>query len=142
MARLKVSDEWWTSPCDSDNGALVIATVREDLDNVFATGKYEYRVEVTWHYDGDEKGMPLESDSQLMEAATDALNAAFNADPVAVMTEIYTGDNERNWVFYTRSLHIFQRKFNEALSGLDPMPLEFDVTHDPDWEEYRLAADG
>ena len=140
MARLKVSDEWWTSPSEAENGELVIVTVREALDNVIETGKYEYRVEVTWRYDGDDKGMPLDHDSELMEQATDALNAAFNADPVAVMTEIYTGADERNWVFYTRSLHIFQRKFNEALAGLASMPLEFDVTHDPDWEEYRLAA--
>ncbi len=59
--------------------------------------------------------------------------------PLASVTEIYTGAGERNWVFYTRSLHIFQRKFNEALATLPAMPLAFDVTHDPDWDEYRLA---
>jgi hypothetical protein len=40
-------------------------------------------------------------------------------------------------VFYTRSLHIFQRKLNEILAPFPAMPLEFYAADDPDWEEYR-----
>ena len=42
-----------------------------------------------------------------------------------------------NWVFYTRSLHIFQRKFNEILAPLPAMPLTFRAEEDPQWEEYH-----
>lgn len=133
---MKVSDEWLTAPTASESGAMVIVTVRTEIDELRLSGKYNSRVEVTWRYAGDEKGMPSVADSNMMEQATDALNAAFNADPVAVMTGIYTGENERNWVFYTRSLHIFRRKFNEALAALPAMPLEFDVDDDPQWQHY------
>lgn len=34
------------------------------------------------------------------------------------MTGIYTGDGERNWIFYTLSLPIFGSKLNEALAPL------------------------
>ena len=58
-------------------------------------------------------------------------------DAVNVMTGIYTGDGQRNWVFYTRSLHIFQRKFNEAMAPFPALPLQFEAEEDPDWQEYR-----
>lgn len=72
-----------------------------------------------------------------MEEVTDVLQDCFDRDPVAVLTGIYTGDGQRNWVFYTRSLHIFQRKFNEALAPFPALPLEFEAEEDPDWQEYR-----
>lgn len=137
MAKLRISDDWWTAPAQGENGNLILVTGRRAMDNVIATGLYRYRVEVTWPYEGDEKGLPVYADSKLMEGVTDSLNECFDSDPVAVMTGIYTGDGQRNWVFYTRSLHIFQRKFNEALVPFPALPLEFEAEEDPDWQEYR-----
>ena len=68
---------------------------------------------------------------------------AFNMDysvciiVMAILTGIYTGAGERNWVFYVRSLHIFQRKINEILAPFDQLPLEFYAEEDPAWDEYR-----
>lgn len=137
MAKIRISDDWWTAPAEADNGHLVLVTGRRGMYNVIATGLYRYRVEVTWPYDADEKGLPTYADSKIMEEATDSLNASFDRDPVAVMTGIYTGDGERNWVFYTRSLHIFQRKFNEVMAPFPTLPLQFEAEEDPDWQEYR-----
>ena len=137
MAKLIISDDWWTAPAEGEKGNLVLVTGRRSLDNVIQTGLYRYRVEVTLPYDGDSKGLPSYADSKVMEQVTDALNESFDRDPVAVLTGIYTGDGQRNWVFYTRSLHIFQRKFNEALQDLPALPLEFEAEEDPDWQEYR-----
>lgn len=137
MAKLTVSEDWWTAPAEGDDGRLILVTGRRGMDNIISTGHYRYRVEVTWRYDGDDKGLPQYGDSKVMEEVTDALNACFDSDPVAVMTGIYTGDGQRNWVFYTRSLHIFQRKFNEVMSPFPTLPLEFEAEDDPDWQEYR-----
>jgi len=137
MARLKINDEWWTAPAEGDDGRLILVTGRRGLEHVIATGHYRYRIEVTWPYSGDEKGLPALADSKVMEAVTDALNEAFNRDPVAVLTGIYTGDGQRNWVFYTRSLHIFQRKFNEVMAPFPQLPLDFEAEEDPEWQEYR-----
>ena len=137
MAKLRISDDWWTAPAEGDNGGLILVTGRRAMDNVIATGLYRFRVEVTWRYEGDEKGLPNYTDSKVMEEVTDAMNNTFDRDPVAILTGIYTGDNERNWVFYTRSLHIFQRKFNELMSPFPALPLEFEAEEDPDWQEYR-----
>ena len=137
MAKLSISEDWWTAPAEGDSGRLILVTGRRGMDNVIATGLYRYRVEVTWRYEGDEKGLPAYADSKIMEEVTDALNDSFNRDPVAILTGIYTGDGERNWVFYTRSLHIFQRKFNEVMSPFPTLPLAFEAEEDPDWQEYR-----
>ncbi len=137
MAKLRISNDWWTAPAEGENGSLILVTGRRAMDNVIETGVYRYRVEVTWHYDSDGKGLPQFADSKVMEEVTDALNESLDRDPVAVMTGIYTGDGQRNWVFYTRSLNIFQRKFNEVMSPFPTLPLQFEAEEDPDWQEYH-----
>ena len=129
MAKLKISNDWWTAPAEGENGTLVLVTGRRALENVIGTGLYRFRIEVTWRYEGDNKGLPSYADSKVMEEVTDALNESLDRDPVAVMTGIYTGDNQRNWVFYTRSLHIFQRKFNEVLAPFPTLVLTFPAEH-------------
>lgn len=137
MAKIKIPNEWWSAPAQSDDGRLIIVTGRRGMDELMAMQVYNYRIEITWHYDADNAGMPDYDTSVLMEQVTDALHATFDRDPVAINTGIYTGAGERNWVFYTRSLHIFQRKLNEILAPFPTMPLEFYATEDPNWEEYQ-----
>ena len=52
------------------------------------------------------------------------------------MTGIFTGNGQRDWIFYTLSTHIFGRKLNEALSDLPLLPLSVYCENDPDWQEY------
>jgi hypothetical protein len=137
MAKLKISDEWWTSPAETDNGKSIIVTGRRNMEPVMATGKYNDRVEVTWKYEGDGRGLPDEKTSKIMGQVHDAFVTEFEKDPVAVLTGIYTGDGERNWVLYTQSTHIFERKFNEALAEFPLLPISIYVEHDPEWKEYR-----
>ena len=137
MGRLKLSDEWWSAPTEAENGRVIIVTGRRDMDEARALGVFNYRVEVTWTYESDRNGMPRYKTSMLMDEVNTALSECFRKDPVAIITGIYTGDGERNWVFYTRSLHIFQRKFNEALAQFEQLPLTFYAEEDPKWTEYE-----
>lgn len=136
MAKLKIPNEWWTAPAESEDGQLIMVTGRSGLEQVKATGVFVYRIEVNWAYKPDDKGMPDYATSRLMEQVTDALEAEFSKDPVAVNTGIYTGAGERNWVFYCRSLHIFQRKINTILEPFETLPLTFHAEEDPEWAEY------
>ncbi len=130
------NEDWWTSPTDAENGSLIMVTGRRDVNKFRDNPKFSIRVEVTWKYDGEANGMPDVATSQLMEEVHDALIAVFDKDPVAVLTGIYTGDNRRDWVFYTLSTHIFQKKLNEALAPFPLLPLEIYAENDPDWAEY------
>lgn len=129
--------EWWTAPASADNGKLIMVTGRKDVEKFRKNTKYSIRVEISWKYEGDGSGMPLLKDSELMADVTDRLQHAFKKDPVAVLTGIYTGDNERNWIFYTLSTHIFGRKLNESLESLPLLPLEIKCVNDSDWKEYE-----
>lgn len=134
---MKISTDWWTSPTESDSGRLIMVTGRRGLENVISTGKYNVRVEISWPYQGDASGMPDVPTSTLMEAVTDAINEVFKKDPVAIMTGIYTGDDERNWIIYTKNQHIFNRRLNEALAPFDLLPITLYAENDPEWNEYR-----
>lgn len=137
MAEKKDSIErqdWWTAPAESDSGELVMVSGRRDVQRFRDNPRFSIRVEVTWRYDG---AMPGRETAELMEQAQQALQEAFSRDPVAVLTGIYTGAGERNWVFYTTSTNIFGRKLNEALALLPELPLSIYAENDPEWEEYR-----
>jgi hypothetical protein len=95
--------DWWTCPTESESGKLIMVTGRRDIEAFRRNPKFNIRVEVTWKYEADASGMPDVQTSELMEKVNDQLEATFDKDPVAVLTGIYTGDGERNWVFYTHT---------------------------------------
>ena len=133
---MKYTDKWWSYPAESDSGKTVIVTGRDLVDEYRDSGKYIYRIDVSWAYNSLPDGMPEEEDARLMEEATDALLDAFKKDRVALMTGIYTGDGKRDWVFYTKNLKIFSLVFNKALEELPTIPIVIDASEDADWEEY------
>lgn len=130
------SNDWWTSPTEAENGKLIMVTGRRDVDTFRNNPKFKIRVEVTWPYAGDANGMPDLPTSELMESVQEALQTSFKKDPVAILTGIYTGDNRRDWVFYTLSTNIFGKKLNEALAPFDLLPISIYTENDPDWAEY------
>ena len=89
-----------------------MGTVRTDVAKFRSNPKFIYRIDISWPYTPDAKGMPDETQSELMEQVQDALESAFAKDPVAVLTGVYTGEGARDLVIYTLSPHIFQRKLN------------------------------
>lgn len=121
-----------------------MVTGRKDVNKFRTSGKYKIRAEITWKYQGNNAGMPDEPTSVVMESVQEALEETFRKDPVAVMTGVYTGDDERNWIFYTLSVHIFGKKINEALAPFDLLPITIYTENDPNWAEYdemRIASE-
>ena len=133
--------EWWTSPTESNDGQLIMVTGRKDIEKFKTNPKFSIRIEITWQYNPDGKGMPDEAQGQLLEKITDAFTETFSKDPIAVLTGIYTGAGERNWVFYTLSTYIFEKKLNLALSDFELLPLKIYAENDPSWQEYNEMKD-
>lgn len=130
-------NDWWTCPTESEDGRLIMVSGRRDIDVFRRNPRFKIRIDITWRYsDSPEANMPDEQTAKLMEEVTDALNAELAKDPIAVMTGIYTGAGERNWVFYTLSTNIFNKKLNNALASLPLLPLIISAENDPDWLEY------
>lgn len=133
---MKLSEDFWTYPAETESGKTLIVTGRDNIDAVRLSGKYPYRVTVSWDYTPLPDGFPDKETADLMEKADEALRTETRKDPAAVITGIYTGDGIRDWVFYTRSLHIFRNILNRALEHLPLLPLRIDAVEDPEWEEY------
>ena len=134
-----MDENWWTTPTEAENGNRIIVTGRDDVDKFRSSGKYIYRVEVIWRNEGG--GMPPAADAELMQEATEAMQQAFHRDTVGVMTGIYTGDGQRDWIFYTKSLPVFNTVLNRALQELPALPIVIEAYADPDWEEYSVMRD-
>ena len=130
------SNDWWTCPTESEDGRLVMVTGRRDIEKFRNNPRFNIRVELTWPYDENASGMPDNATAKTMEEITDSFNAILDKDPVAVMTGIYTGAGERNWVFYTLSTNIFNKKLNEVFAPYPLLPLHIIAENDPEWAEY------
>lgn len=138
---MKNSDKWWTYPAESENGKTVIVTGHDDIDAFRESGKYIYRIDVSWNYNSLPDGMPEDEDARLMEQVTDRFLSELKKDKVAVMTGIYTGDGRRDWIFYTKNLGIFNKVFNKSLEELPTIPFLIEAEEDRDWEEYLHMRD-
>ena len=134
---MKLTEDFWTYPAETESGKTLIVTGRDNIDSVRESGKYPYRVTVSWDYTPLPDGFPDKETATLMEQADEALRYETRKDQAAVITGIYTGDGRRDWVFYTRSLHIFRNILNRALADLPLLPLSIEAVEDPEWEEYR-----
>ena len=132
---MKLSDEWFTALSQNDNGQLITVSGRDELTEFVNSGKYNERAEVTWKYDGDEKGMPPESIAKQIEAVEEALRHVMEKDKLAITTAIYTGGGEKTWVFYTRTARVFGERLNEALASFELLPIPIYTEVDPGWEE-------
>lgn len=138
----KPSEIFWTYPAEAESGKTLIITGRDDVEAFRTSGKYPFRINIQWDYEAGADGMPAsEEQIALMEEATDLLLAETRRDTAAILTGIYTGDGRRDWMLYTRSLHIFRNILNRAWASLPEIPVEIDASEDPDWEEYSEMRD-
>lgn len=125
---------WWTAPAEAPDGEVVMVTGRDNIDKFRDSGKYNDRIEVTWPYEGG--GMPGEEVASLMEQADDALRAELKKEKAVILTGIYTGAGQRNWVFYVKNPRIFQSLLNRAWAELPLLPVSISAERDPEWQEY------
>lgn len=126
--------QWLTYPTESnDSGRNIIVSERQDLEKFRNNKRFVYRITMGMPYAGDAKGMPDEPTSDIIEQVTDRLNDVLVKDPIAVLIEVSTGDDRREWVFQTLSLGIFNKKLNEALAPLPPLKLDFEAEEDADF---------
>lgn len=134
---MKLSDKWFTSLSEDEQGRLVTVNGRLELDEFIQSGKLNERVEITWKYEGDAMGMPDTATAENMEKVQEALKKAMEKDKLAILTGVYTGSLQKVWVFYTRTVRVFGERLNEALAPFELFPIEIYTEVDTEWEEYK-----
>ena len=135
---MKLGDVWFSAIAEAENNDhMIIVSGRTEIEPFIQSGKFKERVEITWKYEDDSKGMRNETTGKLMEEVLTVLTLAMEKDKLAIFTGIYTGDGERTWVFYTRNIPAFGRMLNETLAPFETLPLTIYTEKDPEWNEYR-----
>ena len=133
---MRLSNEWFTALSENETGQLVTVSGRDELTEFVQSGKFKERVEITWKYEGDEKGMPSESLAEQMEEVQETLRKAMEKDKLSILTGIYTGGGEKIWIFYTRTVRVFGERLNEALASFELLPISIYTEVDTAREEY------
>ena len=133
---MRLSKEWFTALSEDEKGQLVTVCGREELTEFVKSGKFKERVEISWKFEGDEKGMPSDELAGKMESVQEAMAKAMEKDKLAILTGVYTGGGEKTWIFYTRTVRVFGERLNEALESFELLPIEIYTEVDPEWDEY------
>ncbi|MDO4771835.1 DUF695 domain-containing protein [Porphyromonas sp.] len=135
----KVNDEMITVLLEGehDPDKMRFLLVRKELLPHLETGKYPYRIEVRWAYEGDGKGMPQEAVGAQMEAFEEALRPPMERNKLALLAYVSTGEGLKEWCFYTRNLKAFGETLNAALADLPQFPLSFEADEDREGEMFR-----
>lgn len=133
---MKLSNEWFTALSENEYGQLVTVSGRDELTEFVQSGKFKERVEITWKYEGDDKGMPSEALAEQIEEVQEVLKKAMEKDKLAILTSVYTGGGEKIWVYYTRTARVFGERLNEVLAVFELLPISIYTEVDPEWEEY------
>ena len=133
---MKLSYEWFTALSENESGQLVTVSGRDELTEFVQSGKSKERVEITWKYEGDDKGMPSEALAEQIEEVQEVLKKAMEKDKLAILTSVYTGGGEKIWVYYTRTARVFGERLNEVLAVFELLPISIYTEVDPEWEEY------
>ena len=55
---MRLSDEWFMALSENEAGQLITIHGRDELNEFKACGKLKERVEITWPYESDAKGLP------------------------------------------------------------------------------------
>ena len=134
---MKLTDNWFIALSENEKGEMVIVKGRKDLAEFCESKKLKDRVEITWTYQPDGKGLPKEDDAELIETVEEVLRKAMEKDKLAIMTSSYTGGAEKIWVYYSRAMHVFSERLNEALAEFEQLPIKIYVEKDIDWDEYN-----
>jgi Family of unknown function (DUF695) len=94
------------------------------------------RIIIQWKYHSD-SGMPSTAERQRMEQLEDLLTPKVEAGGSSTLTLVSTGENLREWVYYTTTEAGYMARLNEALRGQPPFPIEIIRGHDPAWSTYQ-----
>ena len=65
---MKLSDVWFTALSENESGQMITVYGRDELNEFTESGKFKERVEITWKYEGDGRGLPSDDLGEKMEA--------------------------------------------------------------------------
>ena len=117
------------------NGRKIIFRFAKEFNETFDRSSQPVRVIIVWKYQS-ERGHPLTEDHQKMESLEDALESSLGDGDFATLALVSTGENLREWTYYTRSESEFMARLNFAFTATPTFPIEIYTAHDAKWTTY------
>ena len=87
---MHLSNEWFATTYDSNNGVVVVRG-RMHLDAARLSGLYGMRIEVQWQLKGDDKGMPTDTETDVIDSVMNIMTDALERSSTAVLSAIQIG---------------------------------------------------
>lgn len=121
---------------ERDEHQVRFLQIRKEIRRELDTHKYPIRVDISWDYEENHAGMPLEQTLKEMEHLEDAIIPALEKNNLALLAYQLTGEGQRLWSFYTRNIQAFQDTINQATEELPLFPIEFYAEEDKEAEAF------
>ena len=132
---MHISNEWFATTYDSDKGVVMLRG-RMHLDAVRLSGLYNMRIEVQWQLNGDDKGMPTDTEAEVIDGVMNIMTDALERSSAAVLAAIHTGAQQVLYVFYATGGEEFSATIEPLLSRLSHLPIRIGATADAEWSDY------
>ena len=123
------------------NGRVIIFRYTQEFGRGFERSAQPVRVILAWKYHSA-TGMPSVDERKRMDALEDALDPVVGRDGFATLALVSTGEDLREWIYYTRSEDEFLQRLNRALRGKPAFPIEIHTAADPQWTTYETFKAG
>lgn len=141
MPNLSNAQVWATAISrNQDQGTAIIYRYVKEFPRDFLRSHQPDRIIVVWRYKG-EKGMPSVAERTSMDDLEDAL-APLEKDGFATLALVSTGDNLKEWTYYTKAEDTFLERLNSALRSKPAFPIEIHASPDPGWTTYNRFVEG
>ena len=136
---MQLSDNWFTALAENEDATYTFISGRAGIEDFISSGKFKERIEITWKYNADTKGLPADDkEAELMEEVEERLRLAMEKNKLAILTGIYTGQGQRQWVYIARNTGAFGELLNQTLQVYpQQLPIEIYAEKDPENLEYK-----
>jgi hypothetical protein len=121
---------------NSANGRRIIFRYAKELRPSFDRSAQPDRIIIVWKY-VSANGQPNSDEHRNMDQLEDALEGALQGSRIATLALVSTGENLREWTYYTKSADRFGDLFDLATEDMPPFPIEIHTAHDPTWSMYE-----
>lgn len=75
---MKLGDVWFSAIAEAENSdRMIVVSGRTEIEPFIQSGKFKERVEITWKYEADSKGMPNETTGKTDGRSADRIETGY-----------------------------------------------------------------
>lgn len=121
-----------------ENDLPVIVKFVDEFSEKELKEKFPMLTVVSWKYEGaTNNGMPLTEINEKMIVLEEAIEKAMDKSKQYQHAYSRTGNNLKEFVYYSSSKDQFMTLLNETLATHERYPIEINFYEDPEWSEFK-----